>query len=81
MTTTNDGTTVLPPTYMPLRASMMTTDQRIELLPLLPMDEDQLSYAERLALAVEHSPSRVTFCQDVKPYDWTIEANAKRPVR
>lgn len=80
MTTTTDDTTVSTPTYMPLRASVMTTEQRIELMPLLPMDDDQLSFAERLALAVEHSPSRVTY-QDAKPYDWTVEANAKRPVR
>lgn len=56
----------------------MTT---IQLLPLVPLDDSTMSYAERLDLVVEHSPSRVTIRQDAKPYDWTVEANAKRPIR
>lgn len=81
MTITTDDTTISTPTYMPLRASVMTIEQRIKLMPLIPMDDAQLSYADRLALAVEHSPSRVVIRQDVKPYDWTAEASQKRPIK
>lgn len=57
-------------------------------LSLLPIDynpsskdNEELSFSERLSLAVEHSKENVLVNNTTKPYDWQNEASQKRFIR